>query len=48
VATLRGHLGPVTALLFSADGSAFYSASGDATVKLWPIAPFGGMTAKAE
>ena len=37
----RGHLGPVTSVSVSADGSIFASASGDKTVKIFDVVNFG-------
>jgi WD40 repeat protein len=36
--TLRGHVGPVTSVRFSADGRRIVSGSGDGTVKVWDAA----------
>ncbi len=38
VRTLRGHLGPVTGLTFSPDGTRLLSESGDMTSRLWDVA----------
>ena len=37
----RGHLGPVTSVSVSADGSIFVSASSDKTVKIFDVVNFG-------
>src|SRR5271163_830332 len=37
----RGHLGPVTSVSVSADGSMFASASSDKTVKIFDVVNFG-------
>ena len=37
----RGHLGPVTSVSVSADGSIFVSASSDKTVKIFDVLNFG-------
>ena len=37
----RGHLGPVTSVSVSADGSIFVSASSDKTVKIFDVINFG-------
>jgi peptidylprolyl isomerase domain and WD repeat-containing protein 1 len=37
----RGHLGPVTSISVSADGSTFASASSDKTVKIFDVVNFG-------
>lgn len=37
----RGHLGPVTGVAVSADGSIFVSASSDKTVKVYDVTNFG-------
>ena len=37
----RGHLGPVTSVSVSADGSMFVSASSDRTVKIFDVVNFG-------
>ena len=37
----RGHLGPVTSVSVSADGSIFASASSDKTVKIFDVVNFG-------
>ena len=37
----RGHLGPVTSVSVSADGSMFVSASSDKTVKIFDVVNFG-------
>jgi peptidylprolyl isomerase domain and WD repeat-containing protein 1 len=37
----RGHLGPVSAVSVSADGSMFASASNDKTVKIFDVVNFG-------
>jgi serine/threonine protein kinase len=38
IARLTGHAGPVTALVYSGDGTAILTASKDATVKVWTAA----------
>ena len=37
----RGHLGPVTSVSVSADGSIFVSSSSDKTVKIFDVVNFG-------
>ena len=37
----RGHLGPITSVSVSADGTIFVSASSDKTVKIFDVANFG-------
>jgi len=37
----RGHLGPVTSVSVSADGSLFVSASSDKTIKIFDVVNFG-------
>lgn len=39
IATLRGHLGPVTALVAEPGGGGFWSGSADGTVRRWPAWP---------